>query len=203
MTTSAPKNENIPADLHHVVNSVQSQLDAMQRFVSRRFDEISMEINATSQQVDMAEEGIKNRFGEILEILGAISWSGDGTTPANTGVELEAVIKDTEKAANTILDATDRIAKRIDPQKGENWNDEASRRKALEAMANDVQDILMACTFQDLAGQRIRKTLENLRSIEDRLSSTLERLGIKITAPATNPAIARATSQSDIDEMFG
>jgi chemotaxis protein CheZ len=203
MTTPAPKSENIPADLSHVVNSVQAQLDAMQRFVSRRFDEISMEINATSQQVDMAEEGIKNRFAEILEILGAISWSGDGSSPANTGVELEAVINDSEKAANTILDAADRIANRIDPKLGEDWNDEAVRRKALEGMANDVQDILMACTFQDLTGQRIRKTLENLRSIEDRLSTTLERLGIKITPSATNPAVARATSQSDIDEMFG
>lgn len=203
MSASTPKTDNVAGDLHHVVNSVQAQLDAMQRFVSRRFDEISMEINATSQQVDMAEEGIKNRFAEILEILGAISWSGDGTTPANTGVELEAVINDSEKAANTILDAADRIANQLDPKQSADWNDEAIRRKALESMANDVQDILMACTFQDLTGQRIRKTLDNLRSIEDRLSSTLERLGIKINAAPPAEAMRIAVSQDDVDKLFG
>lgn len=56
---------------------------------------------------------IGKQFGDILQILGAISYSGDGKSQVNAGVELEAVIEDTENAANTILDAADRIAARI------------------------------------------------------------------------------------------
>ena len=72
--------------------------------MARRFDEISMEINATSQQIDMNEDGMGKRFSEILEILGAINYLGKGESAANTGVELQSVISDTENAANTILD---------------------------------------------------------------------------------------------------
>jgi len=189
--------------LQDTVDLMASQMDALQTFIKRRFDEISMEINATSQQVGMVEDGIGKQFGDILEILGAISYSGDGKSQANAGVELEAVIEDTENAANTILDAADRIAVRIGK---EDWAQTECREKALADIRHDVQEILLACTFQDLTGQRIRKTLENLAMIEARLSGTLERLGIHVTPSADD--IARLTQgehrvdQSDIDAMF-
>ena len=167
-----------------------------------------MEINATAQQLGMAEDGLKNQsekqFKEILETLGAISYTGSGTTQVNTGVELEAVIEDTEQAANTILDAADRIAGRIGQ---EDWSRDDARDKALEEIKKDVQDILLACTFQDLTVQRIRKTLENLHLIESRLSATLERLGIRVS-PSKSDILRRAegstprATQEDIDALF-
>jgi transposase-like protein len=60
--------------------------------------------------VDMAESGISNRFGEILKILSAISFHGDGSSPHNVGVELNAVVKTTEDAANRILSSSETIA---------------------------------------------------------------------------------------------
>ena len=202
----AAKDSQDETDVAGKIDNLQDQITLMERFVKRRFDEISMEINATAQQVDLAEEGIANRFGEILEILGAISYHGDGTTQVNTGVELEAVIEDTEQAANTILDAADRIADRL--RTDEDWHKEETREKALEQIKQDVQEILMACTFQDLTGQRIRNTLENLHLIENRLSGTLERLGISVQPSEEDIAlkaegdIPRA-SQDDIDSLFG
>jgi hypothetical protein len=41
--------------------SLLGQLGSMESFIRRRFDEISMEINATSQQIDMNEDGIRPR----------------------------------------------------------------------------------------------------------------------------------------------
>ena len=79
-----------------MIHAMKEQMDGMERFVRRRFDELSMEINATSQQLDMAEEGLAGRFSEVLSVISAISFSGNGLTAANTGVELEAVITDTE-----------------------------------------------------------------------------------------------------------
>lgn len=186
------------------IHTLQSKLEVMERFVSRRFDEISMEINATSQQLDMAEEGMVGKIVEVMQVLSAISYSGDGSSAANTGVELESVIETTEKAANQILDAADRIANRLHAEG--KWDEPGTREKLLEATKSDIQDILMACTFQDLTGQRIRKTLENLQMIEGRLSSTLEKFGVNIR-PETNEVVRdsidnHAKSQADIDALF-
>ena len=200
------KRENVVADLELSALNINEKLAVMEKFIARRFDEISMEINATSQQVDMAEEGIAKRFGEILDIMSAISYHGEGQTQVNTGVELEAVIGDTEEAANKILDAADSIADLVREQDG--WNDPEKREELLETIRDDVQNILLACTFQDLTGQRIRKTLENLHLIEERLSGTLDRLGIKIDVDKehalenVSEGKVKAQSQDDIDALF-
>ena len=77
-----------PEVLLSEIQTMAEQLSAMDKLFKRRFDEISMEINATSQQVDMAEENTRKQFGEILQILAAISYSGDGNSQVNAGVDL-------------------------------------------------------------------------------------------------------------------
>lgn len=193
-------NKESPDVVFTAVTDVSTQLEAIEIFIKRRFDELSMEINATAQQVDMAEEGIAKRFTEILEVLHAVSYSGDGTSAANTGVELEAVVEMTEQAANKILDAADSIADRL--QESEKWEeDKQARTQNLNAISEDVEKILMACSFQDLTGQRIKKTLENLKSIEERLSNALEKMGIDVN-PDISVHIEKASSQDDIDALF-
>ncbi len=196
-----PQEEAHPEQLFGAVNHMADQLNAIERFIARRFDEISMEINATSQQVDMAEEGIVKRFTEILEILKAVSYSGDGTTAANAGVELDAVVEMTDVAANRILDAADHIAQRIQAGK-ETGN--AETRKVLDEIDKDVEDIFMACSFQDITGQRIKKTLDNLRMVEERLGTALDKMGIKVDARAEDHSAIRnkLSSQRDIDSFF-
>lgn len=206
MSKSDPQTDNVTSleegsakDVYHAVDTVSSQLSTIETFIARRFDELSMEINATSQQVDMAEEGIARRFGEILEILHAVSFSGDGNTPANAGVELDAVVEMTEKAANRILDAAERIGQKI----SDNLDEE--QRKAAH-IDEDIEEIFMACSFQDVTGQRIRQTLENLKSIEDRLGTALDKMGITVAKPEgsiENAQIVEAQSQDDIDALFG
>lgn len=190
------------SDVYRTVDSLNSQLETLETFIARRFDEISMEINATSQQVDMAEDGIVRRFSEVLEILSAINYKGEGDTAANTGVELEAVIEDTENAANNILDAADRIADYVDGEK--DWDDADTRADIKDRIRNDIQEILMACTFQDLTGQRIRNTLDNLHNIESRLSKTFERLGIEVkpSEDVVAEKTQKASSQDEVDDMF-
>lgn len=187
------------------MNSMQEQLITMEKFVRRRFDEISMEINATSQQLDMAESGLENRFSEILSSMSAISFSGNGLTAANTGVELQAVIADTEDAANRILDAADRMSNRLLDES--QFADEKARSEFVLSMGSDIQDILMACSFQDLAGQRIRKTLESLQVIEEQISTTLGELGIEVKNDPLAGGVRDSTenhahSQADIDALF-
>ncbi len=199
-----PDNKLLPEqeEIFRTVDTVNSQLAVLETFIARRFDEISMEINAASQQFDMAEDGIIKRFSEVLELLGAINYSGDGNTAANQGVELEAIIADTEKAANNILDASDRIIENLDND--EAWESKDKLGDVRDNIRNDVQEILMACSFQDLTGQRIRNTLDSLHGIEERLQTSFERLGIEVkpNKGAIKEKVQEGSTQGDIDALF-
>lgn len=196
--------EEAPADgdnLYSAVGNLSQQLQMIETFVSRRFDEISMEINATSQQVDMAEEGIIGKFTDILEVLKAISFSGNGKTPANAGVELDAVVDITEDATNKILDHATRTAELVSDAKL-HWEDPVTRQNNIEAIATSMDEIVMACSFQDITGQRIRTTLENLREIEDRLNNALTKMGIVVEVSAPEDHKTWVANQDDIDSLF-
>ena len=189
-------------EIYKTVDNVNSKLHLLETFIARRFDEISMEINATSQQMEMSEDGISQRFSDILEVLGAINYSGEGDSAANTGVELQAVIEQTEQAANKILDAADGIIEAAGDD--QDWDDKATRDELRQRIQNSVQDIVMACTFQDLAGQRIQNTLDNLHNIEEKLNSTFEKLGIdtQSSKSAVEEKVKKGVDQGDVDALF-
>ncbi len=207
-TTPQDNEDNDPQSLKDMIESqksigsIEEKLHMLESFIGRRFDEISMEINATSQQLDMAEEGTSKRFAEIFDVLKSISFKGDGSTPANAGVELDAVVEMTEKAAHSILDAasdiTDISCEDID------WADDEARGKQIQKINDKVEEIYIACSFQDITGQRIRQTLENIKRIESSLSTTLSKLGIEVD-DSFEPSVTKkdyATSQDDIDALF-
>jgi chemotaxis regulatin CheY-phosphate phosphatase CheZ len=184
------------------LEDIRARLERMETFFSRRFDEVSAEVNAASQLVGMAEDSVKERFGEIIGVLEAISSHGDGTSRVQAGVELDAVLKITEEAATRILDAADRIGERLDDD--EVWTDAEKRETAIADTKNDVQEILMASAFQDLTGQRIQNTIENLQMIESRLSQTLSKFGIEPDTLVTDTQdyMEPGTTQENVDTMF-
>lgn len=194
-------------DAAALLTAMQQELLDLRRFVTRRFDEVSFEINATGQMLGMNEEAMTARFSEVLALLNAVSFRGDGATPHNVGVELDAVVKTTEEAANRIMDAATTIADMT--RQPVSWADEAARSAWLQKIELQVTQILTACSFQDLTGQRIARTLENIRQAEADLSDTLQRMGIKIDEPAQAKAAAmigkpddHVQSQSDVDALF-
>ncbi len=184
------------------LDEMQERMERMERFMAQRFDEISVEINAASELVGMSENGVKESFGEVLELLSAISAHGSAQSRVQAGVELDAVVKITEDAANRILDAADRIGGRLDEP--ELWNDGVQRADAIAGTMDDVQEILMACAFQDITGQRIERTLKNLQLIEARLTSTLSKFGINPAdyQEGAQARLAPGTSQNEIDGLF-
>lgn len=189
------------------VKSAEQKLEDLERFIARRFDEISMEIEATSQLIEMGEEDAQRRFGDMLGAMHAITFSGDGKTSANSGAELESVIKETEDAATRIMDATDRIARRLEDDVPE----------LIGQYDPDIQEIMLACSFQDLVSQRVSMALQSIRHVEERMKSTLEKFGIKIETEqskidTSSPHSSAkknddfipdtAQSQDDIDALF-
>ncbi len=193
---------------HESIQQISESLTRIEKFVSRRFDEVSAEIHATCQMLDMAESGITDRFGEILKILSAISFHGDGSSPHNVGVELDAVVKTTEDAANRILTASEEIAE-MAKETAIDWNDPTARKKIFADMRVRTDDILTACSFQDLTGQRIGKTLEKIRKAEEELTDMLKKMGVNPDvlaadlAPPPESAKESLSGQDDIDKLFG
>lgn len=203
--TPMPATEIGATDVNAQLATMKAQLDTMQRFVARRFDEISMEIHATSDLLGMAEDNLAQRFGEVLGVLSAITFQGDGLSQHNVGIELDAVVKTNEAAANQILDA----AMAIQDLLGSNEWDNAQKREELRSsIAEQAQNVLVACSFQDLTGQRIAKTLERIRRAEAELSETLKSIGLNIeqtahkTMAETLVTEHEASSQDDIDALF-
>jgi chemotaxis regulatin CheY-phosphate phosphatase CheZ len=200
--TQAPMNTS-PSEK----SEVDDKLDDLERFIARRFDEISMEIEATSQLMEMAEEDAGKRFQDMLGMLSAISAVGDGSSPANSGLELKAVVAETEQAATTIMDAADKIKTALDTHDDDLTSDMHLAPMA-ETIHEQVQSIILACGFQDLVSQRVTTSLKNIKNIEERLSSTLSKFGIKIPTPEENAASNDKTvvddlaSQGDIDALF-
>ncbi len=82
------------------------------------------------------------------------------------GQELDAVVEETEKATNRIMESAEMIM-------GADRSDPAAFQEMVDAQ---MIDIFEACTFQDITGQRIAKVVETLQRLEtrfDRLLATL------------------------------
>lgn len=185
---------------------IDKKLDDLERFIARRFDEISMEIEATSQLMEMAEEDAGKRFHDMLAMLNAISVARDGSSPANSGLELKAVVAETEKAATTIMDAADAIKGLLDKYDAELSSD-MHLAMLSEHIYDQIQIIILSCEFQDLVSQRVTTAIDNIQAIQDRLGSTLEKFGISLPSPeelkAAAPQNDTTSSQGDIDALFG
>ncbi|MFC3052441.1 protein phosphatase CheZ [Kordiimonas pumila] len=97
------------------------------------------------------------------------------------GLELDAIVQQTEEATNTIMEAAEEImaADTSDP--------EAYQAKTQDA----VMRIFEACSFQDITGQRISKVVETLSHIEKRVLELRDLLGV------TEDDIEEAKSQQE------
>jgi len=84
------------------------------------------------------------------------------------GLELEAIVQQTESATNTIMESAESIMEA-----------DSSDMEAYSATVNDaVMKIFEACSFQDITGQRISKVVSTLEHVEDRVGRLINILGV-------------------------
>jgi chemotaxis regulatin CheY-phosphate phosphatase CheZ len=129
----------------------------------------------------------------------------------HASTELDAIVDTTEKATGDILAAAERIQEIA-------WT---LREQGVDAGVCDLIDahateVYTACSFQDLTGQRIRKVIEVLRFIEERIETMIQiwRLddlefvqpgGSTHVAPAVRgePGIGDSLRQAAVDQLMG
>lgn len=126
----------------------------------------------------------------------------------SAGAELDAIVRHTESATHTIMEAAEAIMA-ADPSDPKAYQD---------AVNTHVLDIFQACSFQDITGQRVQKVVDTLRHIEGRIARFAQVMGAE-DAPTeeasaaeqrrkalllNGPAIGGPeVSQDSIDAMFG
>jgi len=129
--------------------------------------------------------------------------------------ELEGIVSATERATSDILNGVERIqalAMKL-PKDGEVG-------KIADDIQNQVTEVLTACSFQDITGQRTTKVVNTLRYIEQRVNSMIEIWGVQagmsaVTTPGAaaedqrpdahlmnGPAADGVPSQADVDALF-
>ncbi len=120
--------------------------------------------------------------------------------------ELDAVVRDTERATETIMSEGEALVA-MQPTDLESYKAEVDAA---------ILRIFEACSFQDLTGQRIKKVITTLRHIEDRVSRFAGALGVQDGTATETAEEARdrelllngpakdgpSTSQDDIDALF-
>jgi len=82
-------------------------------------------------------------------------------------VELDAIVRATEDATHSIMEATERLETLADGADGE----------TPELVINATTQIYEACGFQDITGQRIGKVIGALKEIESKVGAIISALG--------------------------
>lgn len=149
---------------------------------------------------------------EICKTMNEISSEATGIASAtnvpDSTAHLNDVIKHSEKATISIIDAVTAIQTFVD----------AGGADVSAKVGEEITKIFEACNFQDIGSQRILKVMKNLSSLEARLTRLAELAKGYGVAPPPSGAIASsgdsppldgpqlmddAPSQADIDKLFG
>lgn len=138
--------------------------------------------------------------------------AGSNRIMAATG-ELDAIVSATERATSEILNGVERIQQLT--LKLPKTGDVTPIAEEIQAQ---VTEVLTACSFQDITGQRTTKVVNTLRYLEQRVNSMIEIWGVEGVPPAAappeqedqrpdahllnGPATDGGPSQADVDALF-
>ncbi len=141
---------------------------------------------------------------DILEMAKAISKTrseiaamrtdGDDDHMSVAAGEMDAIVQSTEKATNDILQAAEKIQEVA-------WRlrEAGTEETACEEIDNCATEIYMACSFQDITGQRTTKVVRVLQYLEARITSMIEIWGLS----EDEELVGSANNASLVDAKIG
>jgi len=166
--------------------------DDLRRFTDRRIAELSAEIHATVQLFDFGETNLSGQLAKIQAQV-AVMVALPTAATRNSGLELEAVVQATEAAANQIMEAAEAI--------GDWLRDGARDVGSIEIVAEKLNSIFEACTFQDVTGQRIRRAIQHLQHVESMLTEVMP-ANAQPAEPRGRVMVNPDLVQDDVDRVF-
>lgn len=169
-----------------VNNGAESKLDVSRALEVARVMTSSLE--GTLRELDHGfADAVRDAAEDIHDLrmelasLGVDKLRSDHLPEA--GHELDAVVEETEKATDRIMESAEAIMAA-----------DRSDSSAFEALVDaQMIDIFEACTFQDITGQRIAKVVETLQRLETRFDRMLSAL------PAAEGEEVKTADEAAID----
>ncbi|MBL4615904.1 MAG: protein phosphatase CheZ [Magnetovibrio sp.] len=174
-------------------------------------------LEADSENLRSEMHGLLQYINRVRLEIASISRPADDEHEFSTmSDQLDAVIKATDDASNTIMgcaesneDAVQELRKLIkDP----------AQIALLDKISENDMNTIQACSFQDITGQRVTKVARSITYVEDRVAAltqlwgkeAIDKVELKgsdktddeklLSGPALDPA--RAISQDEIDALF-
>jgi len=117
--------------------------------------------------------GLFSYLQRVRQEIAAISRPADEELEIGSmGEQLDAIVKATEKATNTIMAATEKTLSSIDVLRDVVTN--PIHAKLLANITANSNDILEACSFQDITGQRVSKVVKSVTYVEERVTALIK-----------------------------
>lgn len=207
---------SVSAQINRVLEELHELRGVIARFDRRGAD---AEPDPTRQSMMLDVETIRQAIESTKSELATLQAGGAKGARFNRATdELDAVVADTEAATEDILQMAENIDGAAISLVGEL---EGSQKAAAQAIHSYATRIFEACNFQDISGQRIRKVVDLMVFIEERVErmctiwgaqEEVARIAETIVPERTGdeallngPALAddvNVVSQDDIDSLF-
>lgn len=179
-------------------------------------------MNAQIEDVDSESlrnelQGLLRYINRVREEIASISRPSDDSHEFSTmSDQLDAVIKATDDASNTIMGCAENNEDAV--QKLRALIKDPAQIALLDTISENDMNTIQACSFQDITGQRVTKVARSLTYVEDRVTALTELWGkeainkVKVkddgktedekllNGPALDPA--RSINQDEIDALF-
>ena len=176
-------------------NGLRSIKEWIERANQRSAEDVHLEV-LRKELIEMASS-IRKAKAEISAMKPPGDDSANSTRRINLATEeLDAIVHSTERATTDILNSAERIMEISGRMRGGPADAE------VDLLDMEATNILMACGFQDITGQRISKVVSTLRYLEERVDAMIRIWGVDGIQPDEIPQ-ARKDTRPDAHLMHG
>jgi chemotaxis regulatin CheY-phosphate phosphatase CheZ len=139
----------------------------------------SMAAGSGLNHVEILRRELQEMSHSIVQTRQEIAAIKPADHPGNNRImvateELDAIVTATERATSDILTAAERLQLLAD-----DLTTTGADQRLCDEVANLATNILMACSFQDITGQRTTKVVHVLRYLEQRVNAMIEIWGVE------------------------
>lgn len=185
-------------DLLHTFNDLSATLREMMDGASGK-DETSVNPEAESEQAPTRLDPVREKVAKLK------SADPDADKMLLARQELETVVESTDTAANEIINLSEgllAVAEKI--RQGQSSGEAANIDDHLSSLEEISTDLLMACEFQDLTGQRINMVVNTLLGLEDQIDDLFQAMDISEgTGEGGLDATTAGDQRPDTDLLHG
>lgn len=198
---------DVAAQISALEKSVGTQFENQFKKLCDKLDVIVDDEPGTSVEEIMTEiQAMNDHINLTKQEVAALKPVDDANTTLSIATEeLSEVVRSTEAAANTILENTELLDQIVMEMRAKvSEGDPDGVVPDIDRIEYISMELLTACSFQDVTGQRITKVVNSLNFIEERLNKMIEIWNVEHgTANPQEMALPKNDTREDKDLLHG